>query len=101
MLNCSLLRLKFRERHSPKCDVNFHKSLCHYSENHLIKIFPFSPVKLLEDPKQIATQILFAFLTILDLYCKHTKSISKSENMKLDFFAVLVLKEISPHTTYV
>ena len=48
-----------------------------------------SPVKLLEDPKQIATQILFAFLTILDLYYKHTKSIPKSENMKFDFFHCL------------
>ena len=47
-----------------------------------------SPVKLLEDPKQIATQILFA-LTMLDLYYKHTKSIPKSENMKFDFFHCL------------
>ena len=53
-------------------------------KSHLI-----SPVKLLEDPKQIATQILFALLTILDLYCKHTKSIPKSKNMKFDFFHCL------------
>ena len=42
MLNCLLLRLKVRERHSPKCDVNFHKSLCQHSENRLTRIFPLN-----------------------------------------------------------
>ena len=39
MVNCSLLRLKFRKSNSQKCDVNFQKSLCHYSENPLTRIF--------------------------------------------------------------
>ena len=39
MLNCSLLRLKFRKCKSQKCDVNFQNSLCHYSENRLTRIF--------------------------------------------------------------
>ena len=60
-----------------------------------------SPVKLLEDPKQIATQILFAFLTSLDLDCKHTKSIPKLENMKFDFFHCLGFEGISPPPIYV
>ena len=50
-----------------------------------------SPVKLWEDPGQIATQIIFTFLTSLDPYYKHTKSRIKWENMKFDFFAVFVL----------
>ena len=51
----------------------------------------YSPVKLWEDPGQIATQIIFAFSTSLDPYYKHTKSRIKSENMKFDFFTVFVL----------
>ena len=39
MVNCSLLRLKIRECNSQKYDVNFQKSLCHYSENCLTRIF--------------------------------------------------------------
>ena len=35
MVSCSLLRLKIRECNSQKCDVNFQKNLCHYSENRL------------------------------------------------------------------
>ena len=38
-VNCSLLRLKLRECNWQKCDVNFPKSLCHYSENRLTIIF--------------------------------------------------------------
>ena len=50
-----------------------------------------SPVKLWEDPGQIATQIIFAFLTSVDPYYKHTKSRIVSENMKFDFFTIFVL----------
>ena len=39
MVNCLLSHLKFRECNSQKYDVNFQKSLCHYSENRLTKIF--------------------------------------------------------------
>ena len=39
MVNCLLLRFKFRESNSPKCDVNFQKSLCHDSENRMTRIF--------------------------------------------------------------
>ena len=39
MFNCLLLRLKFHECFSRKCDVNFHKSVCQHSENHLTRIF--------------------------------------------------------------
>ena len=39
MVNCSLLRLKYRECNSQKYDVNFQKSLCHYSEIRLTRIF--------------------------------------------------------------
>ena len=45
-----------------------------------------SPVILKEDPPQIATQIIFTFLGTLDLYIKHTKSRTKSEDMKFEFF---------------
>ena len=60
-----------------------------------------SPVKLLEDPKQIATQIPFAFLAILYLYYQHTKSTTKSENMKFDFFHCLGFEGILPRPIYV
>ena len=53
-----------------------------------------SPVKWLEDPKQIATQILFWFSITLDLYYKHTKSIPESEDMKFDFFHHLCWRSI-------
>ena len=36
MVNCSLMRLKL---HLQKCDVNFQKSLCHFSEIRLTRIF--------------------------------------------------------------
>ena len=39
MVNCSLLCLEFRECNSQKFDANFQKSLCHYSENRLTRIF--------------------------------------------------------------
>ena len=39
IINCSLLRLKFRECNSPKCEVNFQISLCQHSENRLTRIF--------------------------------------------------------------
>ena len=39
MVNCLLLRLKFRECISQKCYVNFQNSLCHHSENRLTRIF--------------------------------------------------------------
>ena len=39
MVNCSLLRVKFRECNSPKGDVNFRESLCQHFENHLMRIF--------------------------------------------------------------
>ena len=60
----------------------------------------YSPVKLSEDPKQIATQILFAFLTILDLYCKHANSIPKSENMKFDFLIINVIVAYQGNAVY-
>ena len=39
MVNFSLLRLKSRECNSQKCKDSFQKSLCHYSENRLTRIF--------------------------------------------------------------
>ena len=39
MVNCLLLRLNFRECNSQKCEVNFQKSLCHFSKNRLTRIF--------------------------------------------------------------
>ena len=39
MVNCLLLRLKFRECNSQKCDVNFQKSLYQHSDNSLTRIF--------------------------------------------------------------
>ena len=38
IVNCLLLRLKFRECYTQKCDVNFQNSSCHYSENRLTRI---------------------------------------------------------------
>ena len=39
MVNCSLLRLKFRECNSQKCDVHFQKYFCQHPENRLTRIF--------------------------------------------------------------
>ena len=38
MVNCSLLGLKFRECNSQKCDFNFQKFQCHFSENRLTRL---------------------------------------------------------------
>ena len=55
-----------------------------------------SPVKLLEDPEQIATQIIFVFLVTLDLYIKHTKSRTKSEDTKFDLCQCIALTHVLP-----
>ena len=48
----------------------------------------FSPVKLCGNPKQIATEMIFAFLNKINIQIKHIKSRTKSENMKFDFFCM-------------
>ena len=57
----------------------------------------FSPVKLLEDLEQIATQNHICILvTLIDLYIKHAKSRAKSEDMKFDFYLCFGLTHILP-----
>ena len=86
-------------------NVNYPATIYENGLESILKLRPKkyhdSSVKLLEDPKQIATQTLFAFLTILELYCKHTKSIPKSEHKKFDIFHCLGFEGISQPPTYV
>ena len=53
-----------------------------------------SPVKLWGDLKHIATKGFLAVISSFDLHFLHTRSRTKSENAKVDFFSyVLFLKD--------
>ena len=66
------------------------------SENTYIYIV--SQVNIQEDPNQIVTECFFAHITSLDLYFKHTKSRTKSENMKFDFFLIILFRQNSVYS---